>query len=672
MEHFRKNHEINIDHIRHTIVRDNDIRFAEFELGGEEKNMPLPAQPEMNGKNRRSGDGAWQAGQAGHAKAELSLTDLNFWDEKETAGSAAPGNVPDSKTDSRGDSQSSAYTPIPGGSSYDGVRYYSREQQFVLKARELAWHVEPEQPFVPFKSYWPTYEQMTSGQYKWYFYWREEVRCGRYPDSDLSYLFVYMYELINGIGWSNPAQGYQLLSSVWKAYRERYPKLDGYAREWLYDFSLIHGLDMPVTEAYSRIPRSLSSELKELEWLRIFSAQPLMLNWDLLSDLMDYEPNKSRFYQEGGRKDMRTFGPKVIALVDSYYGKTKGQRLLERFRPRERSSERYVFRSAVYDYDLYGRTVSLMKLPISSHPPLRNYITQLIRMMENKLRELRGFKGRLRGIEIEPEIEELVARFLKREIELSTVSTEKANKPKVKIDRAKLRQLQRESDDVRDMLLMEEPVAESDNGRASLDPVAETGNERAISEPGTVKKAKKAHKLQDQIGPLQMDMFDISQAVDDLEDGMESGMTGGLERESEQRLAMDLSLDARDAENRANEDSAPFGSADQEAEQAGSGSDELKDEPSSGIGLIWHTDQLDEEWRELASQLGPVHLEVLYALKSGANMAELHAVAEAAGSMPALLIDEINDAAMETIGDLLIDGETLVDEYRMMLDPLMR
>lgn len=654
MDHIKKNNKGNPDLIQHTIVRDNDIRFAEFELGGEERNMPLPARnPEINRNEGRSGSVGMN--QEKRSFAELSTADLNFWDAKEPSGSITAKNV--SKTYEHEGHQNFSAPSTSVNSSYDGVRYYSREQQFAMRARELAWHVEPEHPFVPFKSYWPTYDNMTSAQYKWYFYWREEVRSGRYPDSDLSYLFLYMYELINGVGWSNPAQGYQLLNNVWKSYRERYSKLDTYAREWLFDFSLIHGLNMPVTDTYNRIPRSLSSELKELEWLRRLSAQPILLNWDLLSDLMDYEPDKSRFYQEGGRKDMKMYGPKVVALVDAYFGRTKGQRLIELFRPREKKSERYVFRSAVYDYDIYGRTATVMTLPISEHPPLRHYITQLIRMMENKLRELRGFKGRLRGIEVEPEIEELVARFLKKEIQPAIEdSKEKAAQPEVQIDTAKLRRIQQESDDVRDMLLIDdsETLTKSTTGAEGSTGLQRQAELSSVSSGNSVRSAQSLKQRQGQKrdAPLQMDIFELGESVQAELAPAEVDGVSTLNEDKESEL---LATKAEQVSTftKYNENSTPM------------------DVPSPA-GIIWHTELLDEEWRELAVQLSPLHLEVLYALKSGPDMTALQAAAEGAGSMPALLIDEINEAAMETIGDLLIDGETLVDEYITMLDQLMR
>lgn len=236
----------------------------------------------------------------------------------------------------------------------DSFRYVSREGQFVQQARDLEEVAVEHAEFVPFHTYWPTYEQMQSAQKRWYLYWRGEVRAGRYPDTDLSYVFVYLYELIHGIGWREPKQGYELMDRIWQAYRQRYPKLDQYVREWLYDLVLVFGLDPTPAEPLSKIPRSLSPELRELEWRRRFRAEPLELTWELLLQLIDYEVEKGRYYREQGRKVLREYLPKVVVLVDGYLSKTKGRRLLDLFMPREKRVTRYLFRSAVYDHGLYA------------------------------------------------------------------------------------------------------------------------------------------------------------------------------------------------------------------------------------------------------------------------------------------------------------------------------
>lgn len=154
-------------HIRYTTqLNDQGIRFAEMELAGDEQDMPLQDRLQET----REGEHTVQV--RPEPKAALVIEPQ----------------------------------PLLEMDWNDSFRYVTKEQQFVLKARELAWHVEAEVAFTPFKSYWPIFDQMTAHQFKWYFYWREEVRSGRYPDTDLSYLFVYFYELIHGVGWSDPRQ----------------------------------------------------------------------------------------------------------------------------------------------------------------------------------------------------------------------------------------------------------------------------------------------------------------------------------------------------------------------------------------------------------------------------------------------------------------------------------
>lgn len=89
------------------------------------------------------------------------------------------------------------------------IPFYNRERHFAEEARKRVNERGEPAPFAPFMSYWPTYEHMMESQQRWYFYWRSEVRAGRYPDTDLSYIFVYVYELINGVGWSDPPEGYK-------------------------------------------------------------------------------------------------------------------------------------------------------------------------------------------------------------------------------------------------------------------------------------------------------------------------------------------------------------------------------------------------------------------------------------------------------------------------------
>jgi len=110
--------------------------------------------------------------------------------------------------------------------------------RFVMEGRKMAEQKEEAAAFVPFQCYWPSYDVMSEGQKKWYLYWRELVRSGEYPDTDLSYIFLYIYEVINNIGIDSPISGFMMLCRLWSNYRKRYPSLDNYMVTWLQDLCI--------------------------------------------------------------------------------------------------------------------------------------------------------------------------------------------------------------------------------------------------------------------------------------------------------------------------------------------------------------------------------------------------------------------------------------------------
>ncbi|RRJ65668.1 hypothetical protein EHV15_24150 [Paenibacillus oralis] len=455
------------------------------------------------------------------------------------------------------------------------IPFYNRERHFAEEARKRVNEQGEPAPFAPFMSYWPTYEHMMESQQKWYFYWRSEVRDGRYPDTDLSYIFVYAYELINGVGWSDPQEGYAELNRIWIAYGGQYPQLNAYLKDWLADFAFVHALDVPLLEIITRGGGSYPEALVDMELLRLFKEQPCRIPLALLLALSDYDLRRSKFYQGPGKSDLELWVPRIVGMLDAFLCKTQGTRLIDKFHPgRERTIERYLFRSAVYDDSLYGRTASLVSVPLSSHRPLRKYITQTIRYAENQLRELRGFRGRLRGIVMDSETERLIDRYLEKEFAPQTVS-----QPRIEIDAEKLAALKQDSDYVRSRLTI---------GYEERDETA-------------------------------------AEAI--------SGLEGDLDSEAD--------LDTLDI-------IVPEQEVDKE---------------DGGSSAYWDMPPLDEDWASFAGRLDSVQLEALLALKGLSPDSALAAVAEAYGTMPELIMDEINQLAMETIGDLVVDGGRLVPEY---------
>ncbi|WP_211747795.1 TerB N-terminal domain-containing protein [Paenibacillus sp. Marseille-Q4541] len=672
---------------KQSIRTDKEIRFAEYEWTDEEKEADIPKREDAL---RNNTDHETEIQDLSYVPIDsdwdgldflddMQVEDWNSWDEGSSEDSfsikkgkriTTPSPIYDRSIDPAFDIDKVKPLEMPKeDAKLSGNRvvapqtfdrdanwekqfmFLTREQTFVKQAREFESMTCSEAAFVSYRAYWPTYEQMSPAQKKWYFYWRKEVKLGRYPDTDLSYLFLYIYELIHGVGWSTPEEGLALLDEVWFGYGQREKKIDVYMREWLYDFCLVHGLEMPYTELMDKLPRKMSDELKEREWMRRFTADPVLLTWDLLFMLIDYDAEQSRFFKEQGRKDMKSYAPKVIALVDRYWMKRKGTRLIDRFQPQIVTRKRALFRSAVYDHDFYGRHMEVKVTPISEYAPLRAYLTQLVRFTENKLREFAGFKGRLRGVQLESEVEELISRYLTKEIKEREVNTAKAARPAVTINTKKLRRLQEESEEVRDMLMTDYEMTEAPSGEESHgDPakVEVTSNLRTYKDG---EKQKSRSKVQD-LQTIQTEMdFD---AIADI----------GFNRAEENGLSSRSNVDEVDLSNHHYRDESDSGQT-----VSTKSTPDIREKGQDPL-IMWETNDLDEEWQEFVERLKPYHLEALYTLRENKGSAALQAIANQVGSMPALLIEEINEVSMEIIGDILIDGEEITEEYVHVLETL--
>lgn len=74
------------------------------------------------------------------------------------------------------------------------------------------------------------------------FHLRSAVRRGTVQETSLSFAYVYLYELINGIGVANPREGFDAFESFCQAYRAFAPEIDRFAGVWLQDYVVYHDL----------------------------------------------------------------------------------------------------------------------------------------------------------------------------------------------------------------------------------------------------------------------------------------------------------------------------------------------------------------------------------------------------------------------------------------------
>ena len=104
--------------------------------------------------------------------------------------------------------------------AYRDVDVFYRQAQFMADFTDDYWD------YAEFNMYYPSYQRMGYHQLRTYFTWRTTAREGTFRTVSLSYIFLYVYELLAGVGVSDAAEGLEKLTAVWEALRLHEPALD--------------------------------------------------------------------------------------------------------------------------------------------------------------------------------------------------------------------------------------------------------------------------------------------------------------------------------------------------------------------------------------------------------------------------------------------------------------
>lgn len=270
-------------------------------------------------------------------------------------------------------------------------QYYER---FCATAKRMfSLHGEPCDA-VPFFSYMPQYDQMNRAQLAWYLYWRDNVRAGKYLATDYSYIFLYLFEIINLPEDIPPREGQRMLCEIWRQYRDTYPLLNRYLADWICDYSLIHQLPPPTDV--------LSGELRliaESSAFREFYACPTGDDASHDADIYmlfcsNYDYRKSKVYLgDGARaKLMKQHIPcafshvlRVLEQQNIAFSTTKMQKA---------TFSRDSFVGALCSAEM-KRRIEVDYCSFTRSHELRFLITDILKYSENKLRAYFGVKSKL-------------------------------------------------------------------------------------------------------------------------------------------------------------------------------------------------------------------------------------------------------------------------------------
>ena len=191
--------------------------------------------------------------------------------------------------------------------------WQSRESIFLKQAKLLANYEDDFEFHDNVVRYFPTYQSLTDRELRGYFSWRTKLRKGDIQKSSLSFAFLYIYELINQVGVSDPMDGYQKLI----AFRDCYGKLDDgilpYLDRWLTDYVVYYELDA-----------NLLAGTREVQFDRSISVLDLICKQEdakviyALKQLAPKWLSRSKFYA-AYQADCDTVITRVLRRISDHY-----------------------------------------------------------------------------------------------------------------------------------------------------------------------------------------------------------------------------------------------------------------------------------------------------------------------------------------------------------------
>ncbi len=280
----------------------------------------------------------------------------------------------------------------------------------------------PKCDFVPFYSYMPQYSQMTTEQKRYYFYWRDELRKGRYLKIDYSYIYLYAYEILNLPEKVGKEEGLSLLCDVWCAYRKELPRLDGNFSVWVQDYCLVYGLECP----FDKI-KDFLFDVINVSSFKEFYLSDMSKGGNgasaMIAYLSDYDWRRGK-YAGGDNSDV--YRKHVEGAMQCIFSKILTDDAVLK-------SEHSKISRTAFPGSLCTHTVKCILeieyYSISHSPQLRASVTAALKYTENKLRACLGVKSRLAIKYLPDEFKASIDKYFESEFRRLERERERANAP---------------------------------------------------------------------------------------------------------------------------------------------------------------------------------------------------------------------------------------------------
>ncbi len=375
--------------------------------------------------------------------------------------------------------------------------YLHKCRNFVRQGR-LMEDYEDDAPWTgDVRKYFPTYHDFDVRQLRGYFTWRTGVRKGEYSPIAASLAYLYLYELLCGIGCSSPEDSLEKMRAFETGFLDSGigdPSMRKNLRRWMLEYAVLH--DLPAETARTFADPAMLEKDTALARLR---TPENVSDEEVFSALCVFGGN--RLAQSPAAADEEGRGKHLFAEVWRFALQKrteKGKNLFEACFGGQKEFHWYPLSNALYTED--GRHPDTDYILDES----RNFHCRGGRWTEERYEELYFDRKHLE--ELLHEADRAIRRYLKTGRNLQEKPTEawarpyveavleadrkaalEALKPKIIIDLSGLEQIRRAASITRDSLLTEEEKNEARDGGEPVLPTDNTSirlsSETAVTKP---------------------------------------------------------------------------------------------------------------------------------------------------------------------------------------------
>lgn len=341
----------------------------------------------------------------------------------------------------------------------------SRESIFIKQGKLLAGYEDDYVYNRRVTHYFPTYQSLTNPELRGYFSWRTKLRRGNLQKTSLTYAFLYIYELLNQIGVTDPMDGYRKLTE----FRDAYGTLDDgilpYLNLWLMDYVVYYNLDAGLLAdtpqvRFNRGIAALDSIQSRGDEEVIRAVKQLSPKW----------LERSKFYREY-REDCDTVIVRVLrrmsahynarckkTMVEQYFGSFSQYRVIlfdaAVFHERQVEGSRQYKVDENYIYRCRNGLWSVQKYNCLPHS--NGKLGDVLKAIDGVMRECYGY-----GRPIQYKLDtKWILKIIQEEARNLLAEKKAAEEKKITIDYSRLARIRSDAAVTRDRLMVEEEAEE--------------------------------------------------------------------------------------------------------------------------------------------------------------------------------------------------------------------